>query len=144
MEPEEIERAGRELDEARREHKAQRDPGKLTQFKRRMLNRVQRRREGDVNPHTTPGFTGRTGRPEHVTSWRTTSDQDLVLRAIRLGVVRTGTGRQAWGPGGQHKTRKALFVAVTRAEKAGVQSTKETRAAAQAVETHWRGAHRAS
>lgn len=128
------------------EHAA-RGNGKLTQFKQRIMNRIQRRREGYVNPHTGPTIMGRTGRPAHLVQWRTTSDQDLVLRALRLGLVRTGIGRAPWGPGGQFRTRKALFVAVTRAEAADVQPTPEGEQAAKAVAVRWaeesQGAHRA-
>lgn len=122
-----------------------REDGKLTRVKRRIMNRFQRRREGNV--HAGPTIMGRTGRPAHVVQWRTTTDQDLVLRAIRLGLVRTGLGRSAWGPGGQFRTRKALFVAVTRAETAGAQPTPEGEEQAKAVAVRWaeqrEGAHRA-
>lgn len=118
------------------EHRAKGN-GKLTQFKQRIMNRVQRRREGHRSAHATPNVLGRTGTPEHAIRWRTESDRDLVLRAIRLGVVRTGLGRQPWGPKGQFKTRKALFVAVTRAERAGTEETKENVATAKAVADRW-------
>lgn len=106
-------------------------------WKQRIMNRFHRRQEGHRSAHASPNILGRTGTPEHAIRWRTESDRDLVLRAIRLGVVRTGLGRQPWGPNGQFKTRKALFVAVTRAERAGTEETPDNVATAKALADRW-------
>jgi hypothetical protein len=105
-------------------------------LKQKLMNIGQRRRGGQ-GAYASPSAKPRTGVPAHRVDWRTTSDQDLVLDGIRLGLLRTGLGRKPWGPGGQFKTRKALYVAVTRAKKADVQPTKESTAMAQAVAERW-------
>lgn len=137
------------------DHKRYRDPGRTeierlatrsadgahlakVGIKQRIMNRMHRRKENWTDRHATPA--ARTGRPTHVSIWRTTSDQRLVLDAIRLGVVRTGLGRQPWGPDGQFRTRKALFVAVERAKQAGTEPTEEDVATAEAIEAHWKAA----
>ena len=111
--------------------------GKI-RFKQRIMKALQRR-TGGQGAYASPAVPGRTGRPAHVVSWRTASDQGLVLDAIRLGVVRTGLGRQPWGPGGQFATRKALFVAVERAKRAGTEETEENVATAKALADRWAG-----
>jgi hypothetical protein len=105
-------------------------------MKQRLMN-IGQRRSGGQGTYATPSTQGRTGRPTHVSVWRTETDQRLVLDAIRLGVVRTGLGRQPWGPKGQYPTRKALFVAVERAKQAGAEPTQENVATAQAVADRW-------
>lgn len=104
-------------------------------IKQRIMNRMQRRREEWTNRHAAP--TARTGRPAHRVTWATETDQRLVLDAVRLGVVVTGTGRQPWGPGGQYRTRKALFVAVEKAKRAGAKPTEEGVAVAKALSERW-------
>lgn len=105
-------------------------------MKQRLMN-IGRRRAGGQGTHASPTTEGRTGRPAHVSVWRTTTDQRLVLDAIRMGVVRTGLGRIPWGPKGQYPTRKALFMAVERAKQAGTEPTQENVATAKAVEARW-------
>lgn len=114
------------------------EPAPATTFKQRIMNRVQRRREGWSNRHATPAV--RTRRPPHRIQWSTETDQRLVLDAIRLGLVGTGTGKPVWGKNGIFRTRKALFVAVTQAKAAGWPVTPEREAMASALSKHWSGA----
>ncbi len=108
--------------------------GKLSEYKQRIMNRVQRRREG-VTAHAVPRPT--TGQPPHRIAWSTATDQRLVLDAIRCGLVRTGEQRNPWGKGGFFPTRKALYVAVEKARQAGWEQTPQAQEMARQVEARW-------
>lgn len=106
--------------------------GSIT-FRQRIMDAARRRKE----KHAGPAVAGRTGRPAHVVSWSTTNDQRLVLDAIRLGLVATDTGKPVWGRNGIFSSRKALFVAVSKAKEAGWPTTPENEATAQALSDSW-------
>lgn len=114
----------------------EKEPATPMTTKQRIMNRMQRRREGGITRHAAPA--ARTGQPQHRVAWATASDQRLVLDAIRYGLVRTGEQRTPWGRDGFFPTRKALYVAVEKARAAGWEQTEAAQAMAQAVEDRWR------